>query len=400
MDAKSLSVEDFYKFPVKLLESIGCFLLPNIPTSNRQNIQIKLMRCFFWFSMFAFSCANVSYGVCLALNHDDQKIIAKVLPTFIHSPGVTFRTIVLYRNRSKVREILGTFKKLFPKSKREQKENDVHSFYRSLAIFERVFKVLGVVLIIGLHLKAFSEFTKSERELVHEMWIPFDTSTDFGYVAASVFMIFVASIACCISFSTNLLVCSIMTLAALNFHVLKNDFRKALSDRNIKMADLKNLINRQNELAGVIKKIQSLHSVVFLLMFITGSLVICVSGYEAMAADNMADAVINSQFLVIMLNDIFVICLFCQKIIDASESLVEGITDSDWYQIDDQRIKKMIPLMIQRAQKIAFMTGEGFVVISREAFSSVSRLLSNHFLKLTFPNVFRSLHRPTRIWPC
>jgi hypothetical protein len=164
-----------------------------------------------------------------------------------------------------------------------------------------------------------------------------------------------------------------MTLTALTFHTLKNDFKWTLSDKSAKMADLKNLIDRQNELADLINQIQSLHSMIFLQMFITGSLVICVSSYEAMAAEKMADTVIYFQFLAVF-----------QKIIDASESLLEGITDSDWYKIDDEKVKKMIPLLIQRAQKIAFMTGKGFVVISREAFSSVSRYMRNHCFKLTF----------------
>jgi hypothetical protein len=81
MDAKSLSVDDFYKFPVKLLESIGCFLLPKSPKSRREKVRIALMRCFFWFSMFAYSCGIVFSAVCVALNLDDQELIAKVLPT-------------------------------------------------------------------------------------------------------------------------------------------------------------------------------------------------------------------------------------------------------------------------------------------------------------------------------
>jgi ABC-type multidrug transport system fused ATPase/permease subunit len=384
MDAKSLSVEDFYKFPVKLLESIGCFLLPKIPKNRLERVRIALMRCFFWFSMFAYCCAIVSYAACVALNLDDQKIIARVLPALIHIPGLDFRLLVLYKNRYKVREIFGTFSKLLPKTRQEQKENDVHSFYRSLVIYEKVLIVLAAFLFVGIYFKAISEFMKSEREMVIEMWIPFNTSTDHGYVIATVYMIFIAMITACISFSTSLIICSMMTLTALTFHTLANDLKKALSEKNIKMAGLKNLIDRQNELADLINQMQSLHSAVFLMMFVEGSMVICVSGYVAMAADDMADSVNYSQFLITILNDIFFICFFCQKITDASESLVEGITDSNWYEVDDKKVKKTIPLMIQRAQKTAFMTGEGFVVISREAFSSVSRYMRNHCFKLTF----------------
>jgi hypothetical protein len=384
MDAKSLNVEDFYKFPMKLLESIGCFMLPKIPTTKRENYQIKLKRCFFWFSMIAYLSSIISFAVCLALNLDDHKIIAKVLPTLTHTPVMALRMLVLYKNRYKVREIFNTFSQLLPKTKQEQKENDVHSFYRSLEIFENVLVGLGAFLFLGLNLKAISEFMKSERELVVEMWLPFDTSTNFGYFIASIYVIFLTFVVFCISFSTNLIACSMMTLTALMFHILANDFKKALNNKNVKMADLKNLIDRQNELTDLIKQIKSLHSAVFLMMFVEGSMVICVCGYEAMAADNMADTVIYSQFLVMMMNDIFIICFFCQKVIDGSESLIVGITDSNWNEIDDQKIKKMIPLIIQRAQKIAFMTGEGFVKISREAFSSVSLYFRNHFLKLTF----------------
>jgi hypothetical protein len=383
MDVKNLSVEDFYKFPVKILEPIGCFLLPKIPTSKRENIQIKLKRCFFWFSMFAYFCGIISFAVCLTLNLDDQKIIARVLPSLINTPGLHFRMLVLYKNRYKVREIFSTFSQLLPKTRQEQKENDVHSFYRSLVIYENILIVLGVFLFLGIYFKSISEFMKSEREMVFEMWFPFDTSTDLGYIIATVYLIFFAMVTACISFSTSLIICSMMTLTAVTFHILANDFKKALSEKNAKMADLKNLIDRQNELAVLINQMQSLHSAVFLIMFVEGSLVICVCGYGAMVADDMADAVNYSQFLITILSDIFFICFFCQKIIDASESLVEGITDSNWYEIDDKEIKKMIPLIIQRAQKIAFMTGEGFVVISREAFSSVSRYLCNNFLKLT-----------------
>jgi hypothetical protein len=304
-----------------------------------------------------------------------------VLPSLINTPGLHFRMLVLYKNRYKVREIFSTFSQLLPKTRQEQKENDVHSFYRSLVIYENILIVLGVFLFLGIYFKSISEFMKSEREMVFEMWFPFDTSTDLGYIIATVYLIFFAMVTACISFSTSLIICSMMTLTAVTFHILANDFKKALSEKNAKMADLKNLIDRQNELAVLINQMQSLHSAVFLIMFVEGSLVICVCGYGAMVADDMADAVNYSQFLITILSDIFFICFFCQKIIDASESLVEGITDSNWYEIDDKEIKKMIPLIIQRAQKIAFMTGEGFVVISREAFSSVSRYFCNHFFK-------------------
>ncbi|KAG5683936.1 hypothetical protein PVAND_013192 [Polypedilum vanderplanki] len=372
MDHKAFYCEDFYSFPVKVLKFIGCNFLPKIPRSKTDKIQKIVMEFVFWIVMIIYGSASISYAICLILNINDQKIVAKVLPTVLHSPEVLFRILLLYKKRQKLREIFIILENLFPNNKQEQKKNEIVNFYSSLMKYQKGCIGISVFVFIGLFLKAISESMKKEhRELLIEMWMPFDTSNNFIYFITCVYMLTVIAIAACISCPVTLIISAITSLVAILFHILKNDIKKSLNNSGLRVNELKVLINRHNELIDLVKKVQSLFSIILLSMFVVSSMVICVTGYETMMATNMTDSIMYSQYSIAVLYDIIPVCYFCHKIIDTSESLIEAINQSNWYEIKDFKIRKMIPFMIQRAQKISYLSGNGFVIISRSTISSV-----------------------------
>ncbi|KAG5683935.1 hypothetical protein PVAND_013191 [Polypedilum vanderplanki] len=372
MDQNFLNCEDFYKLPMKVLKVIGCDLLARIPSNKREKNRKNVMKLIFWIVMIVHSTGSILQTIHLILNINDQKIVAKVLPTLIHVPEVTFKFLVLYKNRQKLREIFIILENLFPKDNQEQKENEIVNFYSSLMKYQKGCIGISVLLFSGLFFKTISESMKTEdRELLIEMWMPFDTSNDAIYLATCFHILILTSISTFIAYPVNLIFCSITSLISLLFHTLKNDIKKALNNSGLRVNELKVLINRHNELIDLVKKVQSLFSIILLSMFVVSSMVICVTGYETLIATNMTDSIMFSQFSFVVLYDIIPVCYFCHKIIDTSESLIEAINESNWYEIKDAKIRKMIPFMIQKAQKISYLSGNGFVIISRSTISSI-----------------------------
>jgi hypothetical protein len=83
-------------------------------------------------------------------------------------------------------------------------------------------------------------------------------------------------------------------------------------------------------------------------------------------------------FLLISLNQVWLLSQFGQELHDSSVSVADGILESDWYQLKDHKMKKIITLIVQRCQKPVVIKARGFAIIKLSTFMGVKK--NNNFL--------------------
>ena len=70
-------------------------------------------------------------------------------------------------------------------------------------------------------------------------------------------------------------------------------------------------------------------------------------------------------------------CDYGQMLKDVSLSVADGIYESGWENLDDEKLKKMLMMIIMRSQVRSNLKAFGFVVIDKEQFSKVRFFLEN-----------------------
>lgn len=84
------------------------------------------------------------------------------------------------------------------------------------------------------------------------------------------------------------------------------------------------------------------------------------------------DFVMFLPFLGTILNQVWLLSHFGQKLHDSSLSVYEGILESNWYELQDFKTMKTIPFIIQRCQRVKVIKARGFAVIKLNTFMGVS----------------------------
>jgi hypothetical protein len=73
-------------------------------------------------------------------------------------------------------------------------------------------------------------------------------------------------------------------------------------------------------------------------------------------------------------------CDYGQMLKDASLSVADGIYESGWENLEDEKLKKMLMMIIMRSQKSSALTAMKFNEINLEQFAKVKFLKLKKFI--------------------
>jgi gustatory receptor len=77
-------------------------------------------------------------------------------------------------------------------------------------------------------------------------------------------------------------------------------------------------------------------------------------------------------FLLTTLNQVYLLCYFGQKLHDSSLFVFEGISDSEWFAIEEKKSMKVVSFLMQQSQKPKMLKAHNFSVINLSTFMGVS----------------------------
>jgi gustatory receptor len=131
---------------------------------------------------------------------------------------------------------------------------------------------------------------------------------------------------------------------------------------------LKNFVDSHNKLIELSDAVQEIFGLYVLLFVAQSSLVISLMCFQLASTDQLNYL---APFILTTLNQVWLMCHFGQKLHDSSSSVADGIFECDWYQLDDRKMKRIIPFIIQRCQREKVIKARGFAVIKLSTFMGV-----------------------------
>jgi len=311
--------------------------------------------------------------------------------TFMHFFTAVCRCVIVVANKSYIVEILQLIPQNYGKEFQEKyKLKELlkkFKFYRQHSLFLLVSILLSVLLVSISHL------VEDNHEV--ELSLPFGMSNKFRYWLSLLWIHVVHMMFQVACLTIEILLYGMITILAIEFKMLAHKFEnlkdeveknaeneikmptkweirknliKALailtsdtkpstsdqhikSKRQIKLDDLKPLIERHKELFKARDLLEKVFSIIFLIRFIHSSFVLCFLAFQVTIFDHDRYFFING--LLRHSRFIFFQCYFGQMIKDAGESISCAISRIRWEELTDENVKKTLLFILIRSQKSA-----------------------------------------------
>jgi gustatory receptor len=272
-----------------------------------------------------------------------------------------------------VNQILKLLKQNFLLSKPYQVLHESDKYYRSLLRKEIIYAIICFSPIIFAIIDFTTNFIQNGTEkFVVEIWFPFDTKVGIFHLIACAYIAWTAFLSFVALYSGDWIFYSFIAMISMEFDSVGSDYNEIFSYSGLKINQLKNIIDEHIRLIEASNILQDIFSNVILLNFFHGSTIICLIIFQVIMMDNVTQIMVYVAILGMIMSQIFLLCHHGQMLIDASKGVNEKIYLSNWYDIRDNRVRKIISLIIQLSQQGKSLNGHGFVVICHETFTTVS----------------------------
>ena len=268
---------------------------------------------------------------------------------------------------------------------------DEYHFYMKIYTIPHMAVLLPVVSSIYLYL------VHGTMDLGIPYWFPIDIYRHEVFPFALLFVEWVAFNITIMLLSTDSMTYAIITVIVSEFHVLKVDLMDIkFAPKHERAKQFQDLTDRHNKLLDLCDKIQEIYSLTFLFTIFISSLIICSALFQlAVVAINSYNIAFYVPYMCLIGGQTLLQCLYGQKLIDASESVANGVYDCGWEDFSDNTFTKQLGLMILRGQKAKRFTALSFASICLESFTKVKFI--NIFLSLlnfSFYSLRYSLQAP------
>lgn len=133
--------------------------------------------------------------------------------------------------------------------------------------------------------------------------------------------------------------------------------------------NLREVISRQNNLIKLSDKLQDIFGTYIMIFISSSGVLMSILCFYLVVTRDFAMLI---PFLLTTFNQVYLLCRYGQKLHDSSSLMFDGISESNWYELQDKRVKKIIPFMLQRNQQPKILKVFGFSTIKLSTFRSVS----------------------------
>ncbi|XP_072938968.1 odorant receptor 4-like [Epargyreus clarus] len=225
------------------------------------------------------------------------------------------------------------------------------------------------------------------KELVHlypfDGWYPFDKVK--WYAVAYLWESFMTAVVICVYGFSNMIHASYIAFTCMELKILGNCLEELISPedvinikagRNVEaihsaaVKKLKIIIAKHEFLAKKSSALDAVLGDAMLLNYSLGAVFICLTAFTFTVVDSLYKSVRYFFMFTSLLVEIFNQCLIGQILSDHSEDLTESIYSSDWPYASPET-KKILLMFMMRTQKPFELTGNGYIVMNMNTFSSI-----------------------------
>lgn len=368
-----ISFDSFIKFPLFWFKMVFFDFKPlgvNPRISDSLKFTAKTSFCLLCIVAFILSIISlIMYSFLIA---EDFLTASVNVPNAVTSTLVTLKTIVVLLRR---RDIWNIFEDLRVHFRTHGGDNAKYSIKKYLDSYHSVVKTNAMfffVIILSVVSPTLAYFTNGTMELSVKYWFPFDPFKPKNFPIALLWINLLTFLFPVVWLSLDSLLYALITVVAMEFDILRADFLDIeQAPRSERIAKLKSLVMRHNELFEIRNKLQSIYEIVFVVCFVISSLVMCYVAFILSNANEFALYTYYVPFLFLVGGQILLLCFFGQKLLDSNKNLAEGIFNSGWEDLGDVVLTKHLMLVIARAQATKRLTAMGFCDLTLNNFTSV-----------------------------
>nr|WCC57577.1 odorant receptor 55 [Papilio memnon] len=270
---------------------------------------------------------------------------------------------------------------------------------RNMIFLDRALKCLITLDSIGiiafsigpLFISISQYYTSGELNLLLPFFIlyPFDAFNIYVWPFVYIHQVWSAVLAVFTVLGPDTLLYTSCVLINDHFCQLKHEIRfifdhhdpeLGIRDNGLKKK-IANVVEFHTQLLRHLEWIEIIYSKSTLCNVLTSSLLICFTGFNVMAVDNMIMVMPFIPFLLMVVGQIFLLCYYGDLIQKSNEGLNEAVYSSAWYKVKAPIVKTLIIILI-RAQKPFKFTAYGFVDINMAAFTRIMSTSWSYFALL------------------
>ncbi|XP_013147729.1 PREDICTED: odorant receptor 4-like [Papilio polytes] len=141
------------------------------------------------------------------------------------------------------------------------------------------------------------------------------------------------------------------------------------------------IIRRHQVIIGAARLLEAIYTKSTLYNFTSSSILICLTGFNVVAIEDVALIVTFLLFLSMCLLQVFFLCFFGDMLMRSSMKISNAAYNSRWYSADPV-IAKSFLIVLTRAQKPCKLTAMGFADVNLMAFTSVLSTSWSYFCLL------------------
>lgn len=373
-DDEDLSFESFTKYSFFLFRLLFFNFDPLKAGASAKEKFTYIMRISYYvFCLIALACAVSSMIAYTVVHSDSLEIALKSFPNVLFDVLIGLKAFAIFLRRGDIWKIFHIFKIMQERRAGNNQKYEVKRFLDEYHFHMKAYTTPFVTISLTLILPVFIYVINGTMILPVEYWFPFD-------IYRSEIFPFVLFLIEWISLNTELFLLSVDSLVyallisiAMEFHVLRIDFiniKFIAKDERSKY--IQELIDRHNKLLNLCDKMQEIFDLVFLITIAISSLIICSILFQlSLVTIDFAVIGFYVSYMIMVGGQTFLLCLYGQKLITASESVADGVYHCGWEQFIDNNFKKQLVLIICRGQKAKRLTAMRFANIFLESYATV-----------------------------
>lgn len=368
--------ETFFSFPFAIFR-VMLFDFESPEEKSTLKKFVHLGRCFYVllciFTIFLGVLSILGY----AIEHWDEPVHAAIaLMDSLNIIVILAKGATAFIWRNEIWEIFKELKETFDDRVNMDRRHGVKKHLDGYNFFVRMYATTIILLFMPASFLIIPYLIDGTMELTITYWFPFEVFTIERFPIAIAWTAWTSWVLLTFSLATDCLLYALVAVISMGFEILSVDLMNfnetPLDERHER---LKHLINRHNRLYYLSEKLQDIYSVNLLLIFAVNSIIIGFSLLrDTISKDDFSSKVFNAFFFAMKAEETFLLCTFGQKLMDASESVIDGVYTCGWEDFEsfNNSFRKECSLMMQRAQKTMRLTAMGFADISYVTLSAVS----------------------------
>lgn len=328
---------------------------------------------YFWFRLVSFLVAAFCMFADGFDNFDEFETASKSITNAFFVLLIALKTFATFVRLGDIFKIFREIEMMEERRKGLNKKYGVKKFLDEYNFYMKIYSIPIVTILIPTSFAVFRYVFYGIMELPLRYWFPFNIYKNEVFPFALFFVEFVAFNICPMMLAIDSMVYALITVIAMEFHILKTDFANIKyipKDRRAKY--IQELIDRHNKLFDLSNHLQDIYSMSFLVTYSVSSVILCSGLFQiAVVRNDLTTVAFYVPYIGLIGGQTLMLCIYGQKLIDASESVVEGIYNCEWEDSLDEKFTKQLVLMIQRAQNAKCLTAMNFANVSHETFTTV-----------------------------